>query len=313
MSAGKRPLRLGTRSSQLAMWQAHHVAGLIRKMPDAPEVELITIKTEGDLILDVPLSSLPGKNFFTREIETALLEDRIDLAVHSLKDLATDMPAGLMLGAVLEREDPRDVLLSKGHVDMDGLPRGARVGTSSLRRIAFLRRWRPDIEVVDLRGNVPTRIRKLEEGQYDAIVLAAAGVKRLGLGDHISSFLPLERILPAVGQGAVAIQVRQADANTLRWVQPLEDAATRSATGAERALLHELEGGCQIPLGSLAVVTDGKLTLSASICDTTGNPSVDGQREGSAEDCESIGSGLARDLFEQGGEAILKRLREPGS
>jgi len=289
------------------------VEGLINAIPGSPDVELIKIKTEGDRILDVPLSSLPGKNFFTREIEAALLDGRVDLAVHSLKDLATDMPSGLMLGAVLEREDPRDVLLSKDHVDMEGLPRGARVGTSSLRRIAFLRRWRPDIEVVDLRGNVPTRIRKLEEGQYDAIVLAAAGVKRLGMGDHISSYLPLERILPAVGQGAVAIQVREGDANTLRWVQPLEHPATRGATAAERALLHELEGGCQIPLGSLAVVTDGKLTLSAAICDTTGSPSVDGQREGPAEDCESIGTGLAKDLIDQGGTEILKRLREPGN
>lgn len=310
MSAGKRPLRLGTRSSQLAMWQAHHVAGLIRKMPDAPEVELITIKTEGDLILDVPLSSLPGKNFFTREIETALLEDRIDLAVHSLKDLATDMPPGLMLGAVLEREDSRDVLCCRDGIDAETLPQAARVGTSSLRRRAFLLHWRPDLEIVDLRGNVPTRVRKLTEQSMDAIVLAAAGVIRLELSEHISSYLPTEKFLPAVGQGAVAVQIRQDDDESMRWVQPLEDPATRSATGAERALLHELEGGCQIPLGALAVVSDGTLTLSAAICGTSGDPFVEGQRQGPTENCESIGQDLARDLHDRGGAEILKKLRE---
>jgi hydroxymethylbilane synthase len=310
MSAGKRPLRLGTRSSQLAMWQAHHVAGLIRKMPDAPEIELITIKTEGDLILDVPLSSLPGKNFFTREIETALLEDRIDLAVHSLKDLATDMPPGLMLGAVLEREDSRDVLCCRDGIDAETLPQAARVGTSSLRRRAFLLHWRPDLEIVDLRGNVPTRVRKLTEQSMDAIVLAAAGVIRLELSEHISSYFPTEKFLPAVGQGAVAVQIRQDDDESMRWVQPLEDPATRSATGAERALLHELEGGCQIPLGALAVVSDGTLTLSAAICGTSGDPFVEGQRQGPTENCESIGQDLARDLHDRGGAEILKKLRE---
>jgi hydroxymethylbilane synthase len=310
MSAGKRPLRLGTRSSQLAMWQAHHVAGLIRKMPDAPEVELITIKTEGDLILDVPLSSLPGKNFFTREIETALLEDRIDLAVHSLKDLATDMPPGLMLGAVLEREDSRDVLCCRDGIDAETLPQAARVGTSSLRRRAFLLHWRPDLEIVDLRGNVPTRIRKLTEQSMDAIVLAAAGVIRLELSEHISSYLPTEKFLPAVGQGAVAVQIRQDDDESMRWVQPLENPATRSATGAERALLHELEGGCQIPLGALAVVSGGTLTLSAAICGTSGDPFVEGQRQGPTENCESIGQDLARDLHDRGGAEILRQLRE---
>ncbi|MBZ0101824.1 MAG: hydroxymethylbilane synthase, partial [Thermoanaerobaculia bacterium] len=252
-----RPLRLGTRGSDLALWQSRHVAARIAALPGAPEVELVVIRTAGDNIADVPLSQVAGKAFFTREIEEALLSGEVDLAVHSLKDLATEMPSGLAIGAVLERQDPRDVLLAAAPVTLDTLPAGARVGTSSLRRKALLARARPDLVAVELRGNVPTRIRRLLEGRYDAIVLAAAGVNRLGLTAEVREHLDPERFLPAVAQGAMAVQLRSADSETTRWVASLDDGPTRASTAAERALLGRLEGGCQIPVGAFAEVAGG--------------------------------------------------------
>ncbi|KAB2959976.1 MAG: hydroxymethylbilane synthase, partial [Thermoanaerobaculia bacterium] len=273
-----RPLRLGTRGSDLALWQSRHVAARIAALPGAPEVELVVIRTAGDNIADVPLSQVAGKAFFTREIEEALLSGEVDLAVHSLKDLATEMPSGLAIGAVLERQDPRDVLLAAAPVTLDTLPAGARVGTSSLRRKALLARARPDLVAVELRGNVPTRIRRLLEGRYDAIVLAAAGVNRLGLTAEVREHLDPERFLPAVAQGAMAVQLRSADSETTRWVASLDDGPTRASTAAERALLGRLEGGCQIPVGAFAEVAGGKLRLRAAVCALDGRRVVAGQR-----------------------------------
>jgi hydroxymethylbilane synthase len=308
-------LRIGTRASALARWQAEHVAAALRSLPGAPEPELVLIRTEGDRIQDVPLSQVEGKAFFTKEIEEALLEGRVDVAVHSLKDLATRMPAGLELGAVMEREDSRDVLIAREGVDAHDLPRSARVGTSSLRRRALLARWRPDLALLELRGNVPSRIAKLEEGSYDAIVLAAAGVKRLGMETRIGAYLPFDHLLPAVAQGAVGVQVRAGDAEVVGWVGRLEHAPTRAATTAERALLGRLEGGCQVPVGALARLVDGArpgspdLHLRAVVCSLDGRRAVVGERRGTPGEPEGLGVALAEDLLSRGGEEILAGIR----
>jgi hydroxymethylbilane synthase len=303
------PLRIGTRGSALALWQAEHVAARIRSLPDAPEVELVHIQTEGDRIQDVALSKLPGKAFFTKELEEAILDGRVDLAVHSLKDVETAMPQGLVLGAVLEREDPRDALVARPGLGLGSLPEGARVGTSSLRRRAFLKRWRPDLSVDDLRGNVPTRLRRLDEGAYDAIVLAAAGLKRLGLGDRITDYLPFDLMIPAVSQGAIAIQLRAGDEQVEPWITPMEHAPTRQATNAERALLREVEGGCQVPLGAHATIARGRLELAAAIADLDGEGAVAGRIDGSPSDAVGLGRGLAADLLVRGGQRIMDRIR----
>ena len=303
------PLRIGTRGSELALWQARHVAERLASLPGAPPTELIEIRTEGDRITDVPLTQVSGKDFFTREIEQALLGGEADLAVHSLKDLATVMPEGLALAAVLPREDARDVLIGGTPGGLEALPTGARVGTSSLRRRAMIARWRHDLELLDLRGNVPTRIRRVEEGRFDAIVLAAAGVKRLGLLDRVSAFLPMERVLPAPGQGAIAVQVRAGDLDTQRWVDRLDDAATRFAVVAERALLRRLEGGCQVPVGAFAALHDGRVTLQGVVCSLDGRHAVEGRMEGAASDAEALGVALAEDLLRRGADDILAGVR----
>ncbi len=309
MTTTSHPLRIGTRRSDLARWQANHVVDRIGSLAGSPATEMVYIKTEGDRITDVPLHAVQGKSFFTKEIEQALLDDRIDIAVHSLKDLATEMPDGLVIGAVLEREDPRDVLLSRSGASLEQLPQGALVGTSSLRRRALIARWRSDLDLVDLRGNVPTRIRKLKEGEFDAIVLAAAGVKRLGFDADVTEYLSLEHVLPAVAQGAVGIQVRQGDEDVLRWVRQLDHTETHQATAAERALLNRLEGGCQVPVGALATVTVGELSLRAVVCSLDGARSVEATCEGDADKSEHIGRDLAAALCEQGAEAILEEIR----
>ncbi len=311
MTAPSGLIRIGTRRSDLARWQANYVAEKLQGLEGAPApaVEIVYIKTEGDRVTDVPLHLVGGKSFFTKEIEQALLDHGVDVAVHSLKDVATELPAGLDLGAVLEREDPRDVLLSSSGDGLESLPQGARVGTSSLRRRALVARWRPDLELVDLRGNVPTRIRKLADGEYDAIVLAAAGVKRLGLESSITSFLPLDRVLPAVAQGAVAVQTRQGDEGVLGWIRQLDDADTRQATTSERSLLNRLEGGCQVPVGALAGVEGKELTLRAVIISLDGSRAVEGARSGPVQQSESIGRALAEELLAEGGDSILDEIR----
>jgi hydroxymethylbilane synthase len=305
----REPVRIGTRGSALALWQARHVADRIAALPDAPPVELVTIETTGDVIRDVPLSTLPGRAFFTKELESAIADHRVDLAVHSLKDVATAIPAGLVLGAILEREDPRDVLVARPDLRLRSLPEGARIGTSSLRRAAFLRRWRPDLAVVDLRGNVPTRLRRLDDGEYDAIVLAAAGLNRLGLEARITDYLPADVMLPAVSQGAIAVQARAGDDRVLRWVAMLDHEPTRVMTTAERALLREVEGGCQVPLGARATIQDGRLELVAAMASVDGSVSVTGRIDGAPGDAVLLGRGLAGDLLARGGEAIMDGIR----
>jgi hydroxymethylbilane synthase len=307
------PLRIGTRASALALWQAGHVAALIRRVPGAPPVELVHIQTEGDKIQDVALSQLPGKAFFTKELEEAISDGRVDLAVHSLKDVATAMPDGLVLGAVLEREDPRDALVAAPGLRLGSLPPGARIGTSSLRRAAFLRRWRPDLTVADLRGNVPTRVRRLDDGDYDAIVLAAAGLKRLDLASRITDYVPTDVMVPAVSQGAIAVQHRRDDDRVAPWVAPLDHEATRLVTAAERALLREVEGGCQVPLGAHATVRDGKLQLVATMASLDGTRAVAGETTGAAADAADaarLGRSLGKDLLARGGAAIMDEIRQ---
>jgi hydroxymethylbilane synthase len=309
VAKGEGVLRVGTRGSDLARWQAAVVSEAIKRLPGSPVVEEVIIKTEGDRITDIPLSLIEGKAFFTKEIEEALLTGGVDLAVHSLKDLATDMPAGLVIGAVLEREDPRDVLISRDGSDLDHLPAGAGVGTSSLRRRALVARWRNDLVLRELRGNVPTRIRKVTDGDYDSIILAAAGVKRLGMQEHISAFLPLEKFPPAVSQGAMAVQVRAGDEYTMSLVNHLDHPATRMATEAERALLRRIEGGCQIPVGALATVKDDMLNLRATLCSLDGGQAVDRECSGPAEMAEELGDKLAEEMLRDGADEILAEIR----
>lgn len=303
------PIRIGTRSSRLARWQAEHVAERLRALPGEPTVTLEYIQTEGDKILDVALSRLPGKAFFTKELEQAILDGRVDLAVHSMKDVETETPEGLTLGAVLEREDPRDVLIARDGVGLGALPEGAVIGTSSLRRSAFLRRWRPDLRIRDLRGNVPTRIEKLDAGDYDAIVLAAAGVKRLGREERITDYFTPDVLLPAVAQGAITVQLRSDDERVGGLLRALDHPATRAATTAERALLRTVEGGCQIPVGAHAVVDGDRLRLTAAVCALDGQVSVEGATEGAVDAAQSLGEDLARDLLRRGGESILRGIR----
>lgn len=309
--SGHKTLRIGTRASALALWQARHVESLIKGLKDAPDVELVHIKTEGDLRTDVPLWALRGRAFFTKEIDRALLAGEVDLAVHSLKDLSTVLESGLELAATLTREDPRDALLSRTGAGLKDLPRGARVGTSSLRRRAFLSRLRPDLTLLELRGNVPTRVERLKNGDYDAIILAAAGLRRLGLQGHISELLLSDDFPPAVSQGIVGVACRADDAETLRWLRPLDDAAARVTATAERALLRRLEGGCQVPLGALGTSIGGTLHLYAAVCALDGSEwlTASGDAPSDPREAVKLGQRLADDLLAKGAARLIAHER----
>ena len=303
------PLRIGTRGSRLALWQAHWVRDELSVLPGAPPIEIVTISTAGDRIQDVALSQVGGRDFFTKDIEAALLEGRVDLAVHSLKDLATDMPAGLSLGAAMPREDPRDALLTRGGEDLASLPQGARVGTSSLRRRAFIKALRPDVELAELRGNVPTRVGRLEAGEYDALILATAGLVRLGLNEHIAERLGSDVFTPAPAQGTVGIQVRSDDERMERWARAIDHAPTRRAITAERRLLQVVEGGCQVPVGALATEHGDQLVLSAQVASLDGTQVVRAERSGPLGDAAAIGEALGHELLERGAGEILDGIR----
>jgi hydroxymethylbilane synthase len=306
-----RTLRIGTRGSALALWQAHHVEALIKSQPGAPPVELVRIRTEGDVRTDVPLWQIGGRAFFTKEIDKALLGNEIDIAVHSLKDLSTVLESGIELAAALEREDPRDALLSRSGARLVDLPRGARLGTSSLRRRAFVARARPDIELLELRGNVPTRIERLQNGDYDAIILAAAGLRRLDLHQHICELLSLEDFPPAVSQGAIGVCMRTGDTEAARWLQKLDNRASRLATTAERALLRKLEGGCQVPLGAIGTLEGDTLRLQAAVCALDGSKILQSrsQMPASLANAVSLGQRLAEDLLSQGAAQLMANER----
>jgi hydroxymethylbilane synthase len=309
--SGRGTLRIGTRASALALWQAHHVEALIKGLAGAPDVEIVHIKTEGDVRTDVPLWALKGRAFFTKEIDRALLAGEVDLAVHSLKDLSTQLDTGLELAATLAREDPRDALLTRAGCGLKDLPHGARVGTSSLRRRAFLSRTRPDLELLELRGNVPTRIERLNKGDYDAIILAAAGLRRLSLQGHISELLPPDDFPPAVSQGVIGVACRADDAVALRWLRPLDDQAARLAATAERALLRRLEGGCQVPLGALGTAIGGALHLYAAVCALDGSERLTarGAIDSSLANAIILGQQLAEDLLAQGAARLIAHER----
>lgn len=308
-----RPLRIGTRASALALWQANRVADLIRAQPGAPEVELVHIKTEGDVRTDIPLWAAGGRAFFTKEIDRAQLAQEVDIAVHSLKDLSTVIAEGLELAAVLEREDPRDALLTRYGQSLQSLPEGARVGTSSLRRRAFLLRARPDLTLLELRGNVPTRVAKLEQGTYDAIVLATAGLKRLDLSAHIAAYIEPAVMPPAVSQGAIGVCARANDESALQWLRSLDHMATRTAVTAERALLRRIEGGCQVPLGALASVNGPHLHLTASVCALDGTRFLDAADHAPASEATALGVRLAERLLARGAASLIAEQRRPAS
>ncbi len=308
----RRTLRIGTRASALALWQARHVEVLIGGLTDAPPVELVHIKTEGDLRTDVPLWAVGGRAFFTKEIDRALLSGEVDVAVHSLKDLSTLLEPGTELAATLTREDPRDALLSRTGARLADLPAGARVGTSSLRRRAFLSRARPDLKLLELRGNVPTRIERLKNGDYEAIILAAAGLRRLGLQQNISELLLPDEFPPAVSQGVIGVCCRADDAETLRWLRPLDDHAARLATTAERALLRRLEGGCQVPLGALGTSIGGTLHLYAGVCALDGSELLTGRGETEAtpEKAVALGQRIGDELLAKGAGRLIAHERD---
>ena len=303
-------IRIGTRTSELALRQARLVQAALGAQ--GLETVLVTFKTVGDKRLDEPLSSIGAKGLFTKELETALLKHKIDVAVHSLKDLPTESPDGLRVGAVLEREDPRDALVVNGRVlaaSLDELPRGSRVGTSSLRRRAQLLASRPDLEVAELRGNVPTRLMKIDEGRVHAAILAAAGLHRLGAQQHITCYLDAPAWLPAAGQGAIAVQSRSDDERIRPLIEAMNHAPTMRAVSAERAFLAALEGGCQVPIGALAIETGGVSTLHGLIADINGTRVVRGLVLLDDNDPELGGIRLANQLRGEGASEILEGLR----
>ena len=308
-------LRIGTRASALALWQAEHVAAAIRSKPGAPPVELVHISTEGDQRTDVPLWTVNSKAFFTKEIDRALLAREIDVAVHSLKDLATTLEPGLELAAVLAREDPSDALVSRDGALLHELPIGARVGTSSLRRRAFLAHARGDLKLLELRGNVPTRIERLRTGAYDAIVLATAGLRRLGLEEHITCQLPVKEFPPAVSQGAIGVCVRTDDLPAQRWVRSLDDRAARLTTTAERALLASVEAGCQVPLGALATIIAENLHLQVSVCALDGSSMLTAVDTTAALPANAVelGERLAHELLAKGARRLIAAVRDVDS
>jgi len=306
------PLILGTRGSRLALWQANHIKTLLERA-HAIEVRLETIRTTGDKIADVPLAVAGGtKALFTKEIEEALLARRIDLAVHSLKDLPVELPAGLTIGAVPVREDARDALISRHGQPLAALPPGARVGTSSLRRQLQLRLLRKDLVIEPLRGNLDTRLRKLDEGQYDAVVVAMAGLKRLGCADRATQIFSTDEMIPAIGQGALAIEIRGGDDELSAALESLRDPGTESCVQAERAFLRRLGGGCQVPLAAHATLKQEQLRLVGVVVSLDAARAVRGAEEGPETETEAIGVRLAERLLNDGGRELLAAIAEAG-
>jgi len=297
-------LRIGSRGSQLALWQANHISALLRDRGQKVEIEII--KTTGDKITEVALAKVGTKGMFTKEIEEALAEGRVDLAVHSLKDLPTEVSVGFEIAAITQRENPRDVFCSRKYKSIDELPHGARIGTSSLRRQAQLKAVRPDLEIHPLRGNVDTRLRKLEAGEYDAVILAAAGLNRLGKTELVRQVISAEVMCPAAGQGALAIEIRADDSGTRQLLGFLDDATARATTTCERALLNKLGGGCQVPIGAFAEVRDGHLHLDAIVARPDGTKLLRESQDGS--DPVRLGEAVGEALLRRGGDTILEEV-----
>lgn len=304
----KDQLVIGARGSKLSVWQANHIKERLCIAHPGLSVTISTFLTAGDRFLDTPLAKIGGKGLFTKEIETAILEGKVDLAVHSLKDMPAELPAGLTIAAVTDRVDSEDAFVSNSYLSLDELPQGAVLGTSSLRRKAQILAIRPDLQIENVRGNVDTRLRKLDSGEYDAIVLAVAGLKRLGLGDRITQVLQHDICLPAVGQGALAVETRSADEAVIQIVSCLEHHATRLAVTAERAYLRVLEGNCQVPVGVYGQVVEEQLELRAVILSLDGRQQLSDDIRGNKQDALDLGQLLAKRMLAAGGNRLLEDL-----
>ena len=301
-------LKIATRKSPLALWQAEHIRARLQELHPGLTVELVTFVTQGDKILDTPLAKIGGKGLFVKELEAALLDGRADLAVHSMKDVPMHLPTGLSLPVICEREDPCDAFVSNRFEGFEQLPKGATVGTSSLRRKTQILKARPDLNILDLRGNVGTRLSKLDAGEYDAIILASAGLKRLGLSERITHTLSPELSLPAVGQGALGLECRTDDQAILDLISPLQHEQTSICVRAERAFNSHLEGGCQVPIAAYATLENGQLQLEGRVGSVDGLILLSSQVSGQPEHAEQLGIELAENLLSQGAGELLKAL-----
>ncbi|NUF82445.1 hydroxymethylbilane synthase [Acinetobacter seifertii] len=301
-------LKIATRQSPLALWQAEHIRARLQELHPDLTVELVKFVTQGDKILDTPLAKIGGKGLFVKELEAALLDGRADLAVHSMKDVPMALPEGLTLAVICEREDPLDAFVSNNFEKFTDLPQGARVGTSSLRRKSQILKQRPDLQIIDLRGNVGTRLSKLDDGQYDAIILASAGLKRLGLENRIRHTIEPNVSLPAVGQGALGLECRADDQEVLALIQPLLHIETDVCVRAERAFNAYLEGGCQVPIAGYATLQDGKIHIEGRVGSPDGQTLLRAEMTDEAHNAQQLGENLARNLLEQGAGDLLKAL-----
>lgn len=306
----KNNLIIGSRGSQLALWQTNFIKSRLEEFFPALKLEIKIIKTTGDRLLDVALAKIGDKGLFTRQIETALLNGEIDLAVHSLKDLQTVQPEGLEIGAVSARETPNDAFIAKNAATIDDLPRGARVATGSLRRKSQLLNYRPDLQIFEIRGNVPTRLKKFEETDLDAMILAFAGVHRLGLDACIKQIIPFEIMLPAVSQGVMGVEIRSDDAPLKEMLQKLNDENTQICVTAERSFLRRLEGGCQVPIGAYAFLKDDKIFLEGMAGSADGSVNLRDSVSGEKENAAELGVRLAQNLVAKGADRLLERTRE---
>ena len=310
MGSSRTELRIATRGSPLALWQAQHVAERLEALHPQLKVSLLEMKTRGDKLLDAPLAKVGGKGLFVKELEAGLLDGRADLAVHSLKDVPVELPDGLELALVMEREDPRDAFVSGRYAGLAEMPSGARVGTSSLRRQAQLRAAYPGLEIDWLRGNVNTRLAKLDSGEFDAIILAAAGLKRLGFGERIRAELEPEECLPAIGQGVLGLEIRSDDEQLRRLIAPLAHAETATRIAAERAFNETLAGGCQVPIACYAELDGEQIRVRGLVGEPDGSRILRAERRGAGADARQLGEELARELLQRGADEILARLGE---
>lgn len=301
-------VKIATRKSPLALWQAEHIKARLQALHPTLNVELVTFVTQGDKILDTPLAKIGGKGLFVKELENALLDGRADLAVHSMKDVPMDLPEGLCLPVICEREDPADAFVSNHYQSIDELPQGARLGTSSLRRKSQMQAYRPDLNIIDLRGNVGTRLGKLDASEYDAIILAASGLKRLGLASRIRQTIDTQLSLPAVGQGALGLECRTNDEAILELIAPLADAATDVCIRAERAFNKTLHGGCQVPIAGFAILEGADLFLQGRVGKPDGSVLLKAEVRGAPEHAEDLGRQLAQALLDQGAGPLLAAL-----
>ncbi|MDZ4168072.1 MAG: hydroxymethylbilane synthase [Coriobacteriia bacterium] len=308
MAASRHKLVIGTRGSKLALWQSNYIKGLLEEITGLT-VELMIIKTTGDKILDVPLAKVGGKGLFTKELEVELAAGTVDLCVHSMKDVPTELPPGMHIAATPKRVDPRDALVSGKGYTLETLPQGAKVGTSSLRRVAQVRGLRPDVQIVDVRGNLDTRMRKAEDGEVDVVILASAGITRMGWADRISNYIPTEQMVSAVGQGAIGIEIRSDDEFMIEVCDKISDPETFTCVTSERVVMKKLEGGCQVPIGAYARIEDGVLVMDGLVGSVEGDRIVRDRLQGDPSDPEGLGDAMVARLLELGGGEILAEIR----